>query len=233
MFLRMSQRQDEAQRRLEHQRRLGALGEMSAVLAHEIRNPLASLKGHAQLLAERLDPGSSEGQKAERVVREATRLEALAANLLVFARSGGVHRAPADPAALLREATEEVGADVIDCAVQQAPPTWSLDAEGVRRTLANVLRNAVQASPPGARVEATVLCEHDCLVYIVRDSGPGFPATRIARLFDPFVTTRATGTGLGLAVAQRIVQMHGGTITADNAPGGGARVRISIPEYGG
>jgi two-component system, NtrC family, sensor histidine kinase HydH len=229
MFWRMSQRHEEVQRRLEHQRRLGALGEMSAVLAHEIRNPLASLKGHAQLLAERLAADSAERRKADRVVHEATRLETLAGNLLEFARSGAIHPVAADPAALLREAAQETGPDVIDCIASEAPATWRLDEEGVRRTLANVLRNAVQASPPGARVEATVSRERDRLVFTVRDHGPGFAPGQIAQLFDPFYTTRATGTGLGLAVAQRMVRLHGGTIRAENAPGGGACVRIGLP----
>lgn len=232
-FWRMSQRHEEVQRRLEHQRRLGALGEMSAVLAHEIRNPLASLKGHAQLLAERLAGDSAERQKADRVVREATRLETLAGNLLEFARSGAIHPVAADPVALLREAAQETGPDVIDCVARDAPAAWRLDEEGVRRTLANVLRNAVQASPPGVRVEAEASRERDRLVYTVRDHGPGFAPGQIDQLFDPFYTTRATGTGLGLAVAQRMVQMHGGTIRAENAPGGGACVRISIPESRG
>lgn len=233
VFWRMSQRHEEVQRRLEHQRRLGALGEMSAVLAHEIRNPLASLKGHAQLLAERLAAGSAERGKADRVVHEAIRLETLTGNLLEFARSGALHPVAADPAALLREAARETGPDVIDCAAAAAPAAWRLDEEGMRRALANVLRNAVQASPPGARVEASVSRERDRLVFTVRDHGPGFLPGQIAQLFDPFYTTRATGTGLGLAVAQRMVRLHGGTIRAENVPDGGARVRISIPEVRG
>jgi two-component system, NtrC family, sensor histidine kinase HydH len=230
VFWRMSQRHEEVQRRLEHQRRLSALGEMSAVLAHEIRNPLASLKGHAQLLAERLAAGSAERGKADRVVHEATRLETLAGNLLEFARSGSIHPVAADPAALLREAAQETGPGVIDCVERDAPTTWRLDEEGLRRALANVLRNAVQASPPGTRVQATVARERDRLVYTVRDHGPGFVPGQIAQLFDPFYTTRTTGTGLGLAVAQRMVRLHGGAIRAENAPDGGACVRISIPE---
>ncbi len=233
VFWRMSQRHEEVQRRLEHQRRLGALGEMSAVLAHEIRNPLASLKGHAQLLAERLAAGSTERTKADRVVHEATRLETLAGNLLEFARSGAIHPVATDPAALLRDAAQETGPDVIDCVAAGAPPVWRLDEEGMRRALANVLRNAVQASPAGARVEAAVTREHGRLVYTVRDHGPGFLPGQIAQLFDPFYTTRATGTGLGLAVAQRLVRLHGGTIHAANEADGGARVRISIPETRG
>jgi two-component system, NtrC family, sensor histidine kinase HydH len=231
-FWRMSQRHEQVQQRLEHQRRLSALGEMSAVLAHEIRNPLASLKGHAQLLAERLAAGSAERGKADRVVHEATRLETLAGNLLEFARSGGIHPVAADPAALLREAARETGSAAVDCAAADAPATWRLDEEGMRRALGNVLRNAVQASPPGARVEATVARERDRLVYTVRDHGPGFLPGQTAQLFDPFYTTRATGTGLGLAVARRMVELHGGDIRAENAAGGGACVRISIPGAG-
>ena len=96
-----------------------------------------------------------------------------------------------------------------------------------------MLRNAVQASPPGARVEAAAAREGVRLVFTVRDHGPGFAPGQIAQLFDPFYTTRASGTGLGLAVAQRMVRLHGGTIQAENDPAGGARVRITIPETRG
>ena len=125
---------------------------------------------------------------------------------------------------------QETGPDVVDCAAPDAPATWRLDEEGMRRTLANVLRNAVQASPPGARVEAAVSRERDRLVYTVRDHGPGFAPGQIAQLFDPFYTTRATGTGLGLAMARRMVQLHGGTVTVHERPGGGAEFRLRLPE---
>jgi len=229
VFWRLSIRQENIEHRLEQQRRLGLLGEMSAVLAHEIRNPLASLKGHAQLLAERLGAESAEGRKAELVVQEARRLEALTGDLLDFARSGPIDIQPADPAGLARACVAEVGADGFALHADAAPPSWPLDAPRLRQALTNVLRNARQASPEGARPELTVLREGSALVFAVRDFGPGIPAGEERRIFSPFYTTRTQGTGLGLAVALRVAELHEGTITVANHPDGGAVFRIVLP----
>jgi two-component system, NtrC family, sensor histidine kinase HydH len=214
------------ERQLAHERRLASLGEMSAVLAHEIRNPLASLKGNAQLLAERLPPGEKARQKADRVVEEAIRLETLTNNLLVFVRTGELARRPTAPAELLREAAAAVDPEIeVDAA--DAPPSWSLDAERLRQVLVNLLENAVQAGPP---VRARVSSSGGRLVFEVEDHGPGVAAADAERIFEPFFTKRAQGTGLGLAVAKRVVELHAGTIAVEDAPGGGARFRVTIPE---
>jgi two-component system, NtrC family, sensor histidine kinase HydH len=227
VFWRMSQHREQFERQLEQQRRLSVLGEMAAVLAHEIRNPLASLKGHAQLLAERLDAG--ERPRADRIVNEAGRLELLTANLLDFARGVQLERLPIDPVALLRTAIDDVDPSRIDMESTGQVPRWSLDSNGMRQVLANVLRNAVQASERTGRVQAHVTVEDELLTYVVRDHGPGLPPGEETKIFEPFVTTRATGAGLGLAVAMRVVQLHGGTILAANHPDGGAVFRIAIP----
>lgn len=229
VFWRLSIRQETIERRLEQQRRLGVLGEMSAVLAHEIRNPLASLKGNAQLLAERFGAESPERRKADLVVQEAQRLEALTGDLLDFARSGPIAIAPADPAALLRASADEVAPGGFGVCADGAPPAWPLDADRMRQALTNVLRNARQVSPEGARPEATVAREADALVFTVRDFGPGVPAGEERRIFSPFYTTRTQGTGLGLAVALRVAELHEGTITVANHPDGGAVFRIVVP----
>lgn len=229
IFWRVTVLQEQTERGLEQQRRLGLLGEMSAVLAHEIRNPLASLKGHAQLLAERLGAESAEGRKAELVVQEARRLEALTGDLLDFARSGPIDIQPADPAELARACAAEVDEGDFDLRTDGAPATWPLDAQRMRQALTNVLRNARQASPPGARLEVTVGREGGALVFAVRDFGPGIPAGEERRIFSPFYTTRTQGTGLGLAVALRVAEMHEGTITVANHPDGGAVFRIALP----
>ena len=229
IFWRLSARQEEIEQRLEEQRRLGALGEMSAVLAHELRNPLASLKGHAQLLAERLHVGGADRGKADLVVTEAQRLEALTSDLLDFARSGPMNLRPADPAALLQACADEVARDGFVVHAGAAPTTWRMDENRMRQALVNVLRNARQASPEGTRPEATVGRSDGSLVFTVRDFGAGLGAGDAKRIFSPFYTTRTTGTGLGLAVALRVVELHGGTITAGNHPDGGAVFRIAIP----
>ncbi|HSN98391.1 MAG TPA: ATP-binding protein, partial [Candidatus Nanopelagicales bacterium] len=218
-----------AEARHERQRHLASLGEMSAVLAHEIRNPLAALKGHAQLLSEQLPDGGRERKRADRVVHEAGRLEALTRELLDFARSGQVQRAEVDPAALLGEAVEAVDPERIRVDAAGAPAAFPLDAVRMRQVLENLLRNAIQASPAEAEVEVTVAEVEGRLCLVVRDRGEGIPAGQEDRIFEAFHTTRVHGTGLGLAVARRIVELHGGWIRAESHPGGGAALRISIP----
>jgi two-component system sensor histidine kinase HydH len=202
---------------------------MSAVLAHEIRNPLASLKGNAQLLAERLPDGSREKSRAERVVSEATRLEALTSDLLDFARSGPLETAAVDPVELVRTAADDVAADGFDILAGSVPERWPMDATRIRQALVNVLQNAKQASPSGPRPTVAIATSHEGLEIAVRDFGPGLPAGGEARIFDPFFTTRTNGTGLGLAVARRIAEMHGGRVEASNHPEGGAVFRIVLP----
>lgn len=214
----------------ERQKRLASLGEMSAVLAHEIRNPLASLKGNAQLLAASLTAADSERTKAraQRVVDEATRIEQLTADLLAFIGTGELARAEVDVAALLHEAASTAGPDVRDVRVScDSDLQWSLDRSRMRSALANLIENAVQAGTP---VEVTAKISGDRLLVQISDRGAGVPAEDRARVFEPFYTTKTQGTGLGLAVTQRIVEAHRGTIDIGDAPGGGAVFRIEIPQ---
>jgi two-component system sensor histidine kinase HydH len=224
-------RREALERQLEHERRLAGLGQMSAVLAHEIRNPLASLKGNAQLLARALPEGELPRRKADRVVDEAVRLERLTNDLLEFARLAELRRASVDPTALAREVAEATTAGSAPCAIEidsaGAPAAWSLDRERMRQVLANLLSNAVQAGD--GRVHVRVVREDGRLLYEVRDHGEGIAGEDLGRIFEPFYTKRVRGTGLGLAVARRLVELHGGTIEADNAPDGGARFRVRIP----
>lgn len=230
LFWQMSERYNQATIRLAEQKRLSQLGEMSAVLAHEIRNPLASLKGNAQLLAERLDPDSRERGRAERVVSEATRLEALTSDLLNFSRVGPLDRQPADPAALLAAAASEVGENAVELDVAGAPESWPLDAPRIRQALVNLLRNAQQMSNVEAPPIARVTRQNGTLIYEIRDFGPGIKPGDEERIFDPFYTTMTNGTGLGLPVARRVVEMHGGRLTAENQPDRGAVFRLTLPE---
>jgi two-component system, NtrC family, sensor histidine kinase HydH len=215
------------ERQLEHERRLASIGEMSAVLAHEIRNPLASLKGNAQLLARSLPEGEKPRAKAMRVVDEAVRLEALTNDLLEFARAGELKREEVDPAGLLREAAAAVDGERIGVDTTGAPALWPLDGERMRQVLTNLLENAVQAD--GSGVTASVSRQDRRLEFVIRDRGEGIPEDDLGRIFEPFYTRRTRGTGLGLAVAKRLVELHGGTISAANAADGGAIFRIVLP----
>ena len=226
---RLTMRAGRLQEQQERQRRLAALGEMAAVLAHEIRNPLAAIKGQAQLLAERLDPGTREGDRATRLVRESLRLERLTDDLLSMVRAQSVERVPSDPAAVLRDAAASLEGAQVQLELAQAPESWPLDPDRVHRVLVNLLRNAVQASPAGRPATALLRQEGNDLVFEVRDFGDGIPAGEEERIFEPFHTTRVRGTGLGLALARRIAELHGGSVIAGNHPKGGAVFRLRIP----
>lgn len=240
VLVRREARRHAEERERERERRLASLGEMSAVLAHEIKNPLASLKGNAQLLAAMLDKARPPGdeadplakarKKSERVVDEAMRLEQLTNDLLQFVRTGEIRRAPADPGAVVREAAESVaagGSGELTVDIAGAPRSWSLDAGKIRQVVVNLVDNALAA---GAPVRASVRTAAGQLVIEVADRGPGVPEEERERIFEPFFTGKTQGTGLGLAVVRRVIEQHGGTIAVLANPGGGALFRAEIPE---
>ncbi len=225
LVLREARRNAEDRAR-ERERRLATLGEMSAVLAHEIKNPLASLKGNAQLLAAMLPAGEKPRAKAERVVEEAVRLESLTNDLLRFVRTGTIKREMIDPGALVREAAESIQGEVIvDTAT--APKLWALDAARIREVIVNLVDNAVAAGPP---VNVSVRVVNKQLVIDVGDRGPGVPEDSRDKIFEAFYTGKTQGTGLGLAVVRRVIEQHDGTISVLTNPGGGALFRAEIPE---
>lgn len=202
-------------------RHLAHLGTLSAVIAHELRNPLTILMGHAQLLREELPESRSLGH----IESGAERLNLLLDSLLSYARTGELDRALTDPAAVLQDAVETSGIDVV---VEGHAPDWSLDAIRMHQVFVNLLSNAYAASA-GSPVHASVGVETDDLVIRVQDAGDGIPDGMHEAIFEPFHTTRARGTGLGLAVARNIVEAHGGTLTAHDAPEQGAVFVVRIP----
>ncbi len=218
-LVRRQLRQAAEARKREHERRLAALGEMSAVLAHEIKNPLASLKGNAQLLASAIGDNDKARAKADRVADEAKRLEKLTQDLLTFVRTGEIHREDADIGELVRAA---IGA--ADVEVDVHVDKWSLDRERVREVIANLVENALVAGPP---VKVSARVEGERLVIEVADRGPGVPEADRDKIFEPFVTGKTRGTGLGLAIARRIVEQHGGSISVRNDQG--AVFHVEIP----
>lgn len=222
-------REERLAERRERDGQLQVLGEMASVLAHELRNPLASLKGNAQLLARRLARSGGDSAKADLLVAEVGRLEGLCENLLSFSRVGPLWRERTDPAELVREVCERSGAL---CRVDEtaAPKSWSLDGPRLGQALDNLVRNAREASPPEVPIEVTVERRGADLRIAVRDHGRGLPPGEEERIFDAFFTRKPQGTGLGLAVARRIVELHGGALTAGHAEGGGAVFALTIPE---
>jgi signal transduction histidine kinase len=212
-------------RAAEHRRiqveRLAALGEMSGAVAHELMNPLAVILGHEALRAPELAPIRAEAEHARRIVT----------GLLGFARPGeepeeDVDLRHAATQAAARIATTADLRDVAVRAVEGSPVAFVASPSAVRQVLDNLLRNAVEASSPGSAVEIDV---REGPVVEVRDRGPGIPHTVRARLYQPFVTGKPNGTGLGLAVCQRIVRAQGGSLTHRDREGGGT---VAVWEVG-
>jgi two-component system sensor histidine kinase HydH len=225
--LRRRERQAET---LEREQRLTQLGEMSAVLAHEIRNPLASLKGQAQLLVEQLPEGGRESRKAHRIVSEALRLEKLSGTLLDFVRSGSVERQPVDIVALVQRAADSSAPNRVHLStLNEVERQVLLDPLRMQQVLENLFQNAVQASGDEMPIETTLTLTAHRLRISVRDHGPGLPPGEESKIFDAFQTSKSHGTGLGLAVARRIIELHEGTLTAQQHPDGGAVFTLEIP----
>ncbi len=218
-----------AEREISRTRHLAALGEVSAVLAHEIRNPLTALKGHAQLLVEG-EADARKQRRAERVVRGAERLEHLTNDLLSFARTAELHRTPSRVMECVRTAMEGLEHGRIHVEDHTGTVPFALDAPRFAQVVANLLTNALQHSPDDAQVDLTVRLEGRMLDLRVRDRGVGVPEAEREHIFEPFVTGRQRGTGLGLPLARRICQLHGGTLTVSNHPEGGAVFQVRIPE---
>jgi len=216
------------ERHLAEERNLAALGEMSAVLAHEIRNPLASLKGHAQLLVESLVETSEDHDQAQRVVSEALRLERLTAELLEFVRTGQVKPKETRLESFLLSCVESAPDGQIEIALGGAPDSWVFDSARLLQAIANLLHNAGQAAP-ASPVILGAQQEGPDLVFSVRDQGPGVLEGQEEQIFQAFFTTRTRGTGLGLAVARRVAKLHGGTLSVENHPEGGAVFSLRVP----
>ncbi len=216
--------------RLAQARHLSSLGEMSAVLAHEIRNPLASLKGHAQLLSERLSTDARLGPRVERIVTDATRLERLVDELLRFARTGDLDRREVRPAHWVRGIVAAIDHPGVHVVIDHPPTYATLDGARMGEALSNVIRNGLDAAGGKGPVMVRVTSDDGALVIEVRDRGPGIAQGDEERVFEPFHSRKVRGTGLGLAIVRRTVALHGGTVTAGNHRDGGALFRITLPE---
>ncbi len=222
------------QAELVKQARLTVLGEAAGVVAHEVRNPLgAILNAVAVLKRDKLGPlGASVVTILE---EEATRLDVMVRDLLDVVRPLEPRSRPLHLGELARRTLEllrgrqQLGTMQVSVEAAEELPILHADEMLLQLALENLLRNAVQASPPDSRVTVCVARVSEGILLTVEDEGPGISPADIHRIFEPFFTTRATGTGLGLAVVQRVVLAHGGTVSVGQRRGGGARFELRLP----
>lgn len=220
----------EMEERVAREEALLSVGRVAAGLAHEIRNPLASLSGSVQLMRE-LNPSPLH----DIVLREVDRLNALVEEFLDASRPPRIVRAPVDAGLIIGDVATAFRNDprfarrLLIRTHAQHLPLVPLDEPRVRQIVWNLLLNAAQATPDHGTVDLRVDIEGADLRLVVRDNGVGIPPDRLARIFDPYYTTRAGGTGLGLATVKRIVEAHGGRIQVDSTPNVGSTFTLRFP----
>jgi len=224
----------EMEQRLREQDRLAVVGRLAAQVAHEIKNPLAGIRGACEIMMGRL-ADTRMHEIAEEVVRQIDRLNRSVEDLLQFSRPTRTAQVPTDLHELIESVLGMVLRDAragslqVERAYAEAVPAIPLDAAQIQQVLYNVLLNACQAMNYSGRLSVATYLRDSSIVVRVRDSGPGIPEGVGESIFEPFYTTRTEGTGLGLAIVRKIVQAHRGTIEAGSAPGGGAEFLIALP----
>jgi len=224
------------ERRARFSEQLAAVGELAAGIAHEIRNPLASISGSVQVLASELTIGAAEKRLMEIIVSESQRLSRIIEEFLRFVRPQERRVAKFDVAGTIMEVidlfrlSDEVS-DAHEILVDVSPPASMLsgDRDQIRQIIYNVAKNAVRAMSAGGRL--TVVGRQDDAWYSIRfiDTGHGMNPDQLNLLFTPFSTAFDGGTGLGMAIVRRIVQDHGGAIDAESRPGEGTTVTVLLP----
>jgi two-component system sensor kinase FixL len=223
----------ELEERLREQAALVRLGEMAAVIAHEVRNPLTAVRGAIQVIGKRLPTGSKEVDVIREIVARLDGLNDLIQDLLVFARTPQPKMAPVDLASLLMLTTDLLARDPallgVRIEISGSGPSVHGDAELLKIAFQNVLLNAAQAMRGTGRVLVTVSHEGASQRVTILDQGPGMPQAVREQLFRPFFTTKARGTGLGLATVKRLIDVHGGTVQVQFPAEGGTRVVIDLP----
>jgi len=220
--------------------RLSALGELSAVLAHEIRNPLGSIRGTAEILKDDYRPGDAKFEFLEILVKETDRLNRVVEDFLQLARPLQVDRETCDIMAELREVVTllsgEAGSRGVRLALTPAElPAVRGDREKLRQVFLNLILNGIQATPREGNMTITARKAGDgdgpasCVEISFADTGEGMEPAVLEKIFEPFYTTKEGGTGLGLPITQKIVESHGGSIEVESGQGTGTVFRVRLP----
>ena len=220
--------------RLREQAALVRLGEMAAVIAHEVKNPLTAVRGAVQVIGSRLPPDSRDRPITKEIVARLDALNGLIQDLLMFARAPHPKIAPLDLTTVIRVVADLLAGDPalagVRVVVSGAARPVHGDAELLKIVLQNLIINAGQAMSGTGDVQATFANRGARIALTIADQGPGISAEARSKLFQPFHTTKPRGTGLGLATAKRLMEVQGGSISIDCPPSGGTAVTIELPQ---
>jgi signal transduction histidine kinase len=231
----LSVRSEALRRAGERNEALALIGQMTATLAHEIRNAIGGVKGYAQLAAERTDSGDPRAEHLAAALRGVTRVEALVGDLLLFSREERFAVADLDPAPLLAAVVASVGPWQGRVELDLEPGVRvKADAEKLERVIANAVHNALQAMGDSGLLRVVLRRQGGRAAVRIEDTGGGIGSEALPKLFTPFYTTRASGTGLGLAYAKKVVEGMGGTIALGNREdAAGAVLTVLLPRARG
>ncbi len=234
--LKARKRAHDARVQLERSQRFSLVGRIAAGMAHEIKNPLASIKGAMEILGDESTSASEKQEFRQIVVKEIKRIDRSVTDFLEFARPSETDSRRFDLSEAVRSAVKQVRAQASRRGVEVLEDTQDEvyiegDGEKMHQVLLNLLLNALEASDRGSAVR--ILLSADArdgrALAEVEDSGPGIPEGDMKRVFEPFFSSKPSGTGLGLAIAKSIVERHGGEISLDNKTGGGAVASVRLP----
>jgi two-component system, NtrC family, sensor histidine kinase HydH len=224
---------------VERSRRLASLGKLAAGIAHEIRNPLSSIKGFATYFKERYKDVPADQETADIMIEEVERLNRVIGQLLEFARPVSIEKEPTDIQELVSQALRLVEGDAAQKKIRvslEGPPLEkrvSLDPDRIKQVLLNVFLNALEAMGEGGTLTVGVRQKRPGIVEItITDTGKGISKEDLTHVFDPYFTRKPSGTGLGLAIVHKIMESHRGEIHMESAVGKGTTVTLSFPVEG-
>ncbi len=228
-------KQEQTQLQLERSHKLSMVGQMAAGVAHEIKNPLASIKGGVEILCSDATSDDERREFREIVTREIRRIDGTVKEFLDFARPRESRLEKTNLAevvtAAVRQLEGQAGKEGVTVS-QTADPTLtvSADREKIHQVVLNLLLNAIDASANGDTIDVTTRATNDDRAeLIVRDYGKGIDPSEAERVFEPFYTRKPSGSGLGLAIVKSIVESHNGWVDLQTAPGGGSEFRVILP----